>query len=89
MIGVEMDMEEIEARLKDLSGLVGSNMELNLFNTRYAVLLRDINKLTGPRYGLLFRLKQIGCHQMAHVMTLCLRAKREDATDEAVMEGMN
>lgn len=58
---------EFEKRIKELEAMVGSSMEMELFNTRYAVLLRDINKLNRPRYGLLLQLRKLGYLQTEYL----------------------
>ena len=85
-----MDTEGFERRLRELSGLVGSEMEMDLFNSRYAVLLRDIGTLTRSKYPFLFRLRRIGYLQQQYLMNEWLRAKATDKEEESPMrQGMN
>ena len=84
-----MDFEE---RLKELKQMVDSDgdTDLVLFNVRYAELLREITRSGGSRYPLLFRLRQIGCHQQAHLMNLWLKEKGMDVVNvHHFNEGMN
>ena len=54
-----MDMEELEARLRELESMIGVDLWTDLFSSKYAALLNDVRALPGPKYQKLERMQRL------------------------------
>lgn len=79
-----MNIDQFNARLRELESMTGSEAGRDLFNEEYEALLHDVKRSSGPRYERFKRMQRLLFQQF---MFLFGEWKREMAIEKIIGSG--
>jgi len=77
-----MDIDQFDARLRELEAMIGQDVTMGMLNEVYQVLLEEVKALPGAKYQKLERMAKVLARQTEYLMNLYLKEKSKKEEDE-------